>query len=55
MDKSFVKKQKSFLKYYLRLIWTIIKMNLKFHMQYKKAFFLQVFGMILDDVAFLVL
>ncbi len=55
MDKRFEKKQKFSIKYYLRLLWTFVKMNLKSQMQYKKAFFLQVFGMILNDVAFLVL
>ncbi|MFN3412357.1 MAG: ABC transporter permease [Exilispira sp.] len=55
MDKISSKKQKFNLKYYFTLLWTFVKMNLKSQMQYKKAFFLQVFGMILNDVAFLVL
>lgn len=55
MDKISSEKQKFSIKYYLRLLWTFVKMNLKSQMQYKKAFFLQVFGMILNDVAFLVL
>jgi len=42
-------------KYYIKLFWTFIKMNIKSQFAYKKAFFLQVFGMIINDFAFLVL
>ncbi len=55
MEKINTKKEKFTLRYYLRLLWTFIKMNIKSQMQYKKAFFMQVFGMILNDVAFLIL
>ncbi len=43
------------IKHYLKLFFIFIKMNLKSQLEYKKAFFIQVFGMILNDVAFLVL
>ena len=43
------------IKYYLKLFFIFIKMNIKSQLEYKKAFFIQVFGMILNDVSFLIL
>ncbi|KYC44971.1 MAG: hypothetical protein APG10_01279 [Candidatus Methanofastidiosum methylothiophilum] len=42
------------MRYYLRLFWEFSKMNFRSQMEYKKAFFIQVGGMILNDFAFLV-
>ncbi len=43
------------LRYYLKLFFLFIKMNIKSQLEYKKAFVIQISGMILNDLAFLIL